>query len=193
MANFLGWLRWLAVDSAKGSPGWQWSLGHGLSHVMASLALTLFSLTWLASSSSADDQSEYFEQKILPVLVSKCYHCHSHQAPELEGGLRLDSRAGVRQGGDSGPAVVPGSVSQSLLLTAITSRDNPMPPDEPLTAEVIEDFRRWIAAGAYDPRDSVDEVPYRELDYSEARKYWAFQPVQPPSMPLVRQLGAARQ
>ncbi len=121
---------------------------------------------------SSDDQkhAEFFERKILPVLVSRCYECHSEEAAELEGGLRLDSRVGVRRGGDSGPAVVPGSESQSLLLTAITSKDNPMPPDEPLDAEVVADFRSWIVAGAVDPRDAAEELPLREPDYSEARQ-----------------------
>ncbi len=132
-----------------------------------------------------EEPSKFFEQKILPVLVSKCYACHSQQAEELEGSLRLDSRDGVRHGGDSGPAVVPGSESQSLLLTAMRSKDNPMPPDDPLSAEVVEDFRSWIVSGAVDPRDAVEELPYREPDYRESRKYWAFQPVLPPTMPEV--------
>lgn len=134
----------------------------------------------------ASDPSKFFEQKILPVLVSKCYGCHSQQAKELEGGLRLDSRDAMRHGGDSGPAIVPGNLSQSLLLAALTSKDNPMPPQAPLPAEVIEDFRHWIVSGALDPRDTVTELPYREPDYTEARKYWAFQPVQSPTVPQVQ-------
>ncbi len=152
------------------------------------LAIAVATATWLLSSGSltyAEETALFFEQKILPVLVSKCYECHSSQAVELEGGLRLDSRDGVRHGGDSGPAVVAGSESQSLLLSAITSKDNPMPPDAPLAAEIIDDFRHWILTGAFDPRDNVDELPYREPDYSEAREYWAFRPVEFPVIPDV--------
>jgi hypothetical protein len=140
----------------------------------------------VAVSSEQRNHEEFFRRNILPVLVSRCYECHSQDAAELEGGLRLDSRRGVRQGGDSGPAVVPGNESQSLLLSAITSTDNPMPPGEPLAAEVIADFRTWIVAGAVDPREEIEQQPTREPDYTEARKYWAFQSVKPQSVPQVQ-------
>src|SRR5438876_10474952 len=48
---------------------------------------------------------EFFEQKIRPVLVEKCYECHSHQAKKHRGDLYLDSRDGMRKGGENGPAV----------------------------------------------------------------------------------------
>jgi hypothetical protein len=128
---------------------------------------------------------EFFEQKILPVLVAKCYQCHSAQAATLEGGLRLDNRELTRQGGDSGPAIVAGNPAQSLLLTAITSSDNPMPPDERLPAAVVHDFRQWIIDGAIDPRDGPAELPQHEPDYSQARQYWAFRPVVVPAIPAV--------
>lgn len=140
----------------------------------------------LASPSEDPQQAEFFDRKILPVLVSKCYECHSQQAAEIEGGLRLDGRAGIRQGGDSGPAVVPGSESGSLLLSALTSKDNPMPPGDPLPADVVADFRQWIVRGAFDPRESVSDPVPREPDFAEARGFWAFQSVQPQSVPAVR-------
>src|SRR5262249_989169 len=51
-------------------------------------------------------QVEFFEQKIRPVLVAHCYKCHATDAKKVRGGLLLDSRAGLRKGGDTGPAVV---------------------------------------------------------------------------------------
>lgn len=61
----------------------------------------------------------FFEKKIRPVLVERCYKCHSAKSEKLKGGLLLDTRAGIRKGGESGHAVVPGDVRGSLLIEAI--------------------------------------------------------------------------
>jgi hypothetical protein len=87
-------------------------------------------------------QVEFFETKIRPVLVEHCYKCHSAQAAKLKGGLRLDTRDGLRKGGDSGPAIVPGDPAGSLLLNPgaceassndATQRVTYKAPSEPLT------------------------------------------------------------
>ena len=54
------------------------------------------------------EQIDFFEKQIRPVLASKCYKCHSAEADKIKGGLLLDTREGIREGGDSGHAVVPG-------------------------------------------------------------------------------------
>jgi hypothetical protein len=133
---------------------------------------------------SSASVTEFFEQKIQPVLVAKCYQCHSRQADEVEGGLRLDLPAATRTGGDSGPAVVPGRLAESLLFQAITAAE--MPPDDPLPADVIENFRLWILSGAADSRTDREADPNGDRDYSEARQHWSFQPVRSPSIPSVR-------
>src|SRR4051812_15458632 len=61
------------------------------------------------------EQIEFFEKKVRPVLAEHCYRCHSADAKKLKGGLRLDSRGAVLQGGDTGPAVVPGEPDKSRL------------------------------------------------------------------------------
>ncbi len=129
-------------------------------------------------------QLAFFEQKIQPILAAKCYQCHSAQAAEVEGGLRLDTRDTIRGGGDSGPAVIAGDADNSLLLARILSADEPMPPDERLSAKVVADIRQWILDGAADPREVPSVV---DPDYSEARQYWAFQPVVIPQLPTVEQ------
>ncbi|HEV3027153.1 MAG TPA: c-type cytochrome domain-containing protein, partial [Planctomycetota bacterium] len=48
---------------------------------------------------------EFFEKKIRPLLTERCYSCHSAKAEKLKGGLYLDSREGIRKGGDTGPAL----------------------------------------------------------------------------------------
>src|SRR5207247_2332362 len=62
---------------------------------------------------------EFFEKKIRPVLADKCYQCHSTDAEKIKGGLVLDTRDGIRRGGDNGAAVVPGDLKASLLIEAI--------------------------------------------------------------------------
>ena len=53
-------------------------------------------------------QLEFFEKEVRPLLSRRCYSCHSAKTEKLKGGLRLDSRALVLKGGDTGPAAVPG-------------------------------------------------------------------------------------
>ncbi|MDG1892940.1 MAG: DUF1553 domain-containing protein [Verrucomicrobiota bacterium] len=134
----------------------------------------------MLASGEEESGIEFFEKRIRPVLVGKCYECHSAASSELKGGLRLDSRAFSRKGGESGPAVVPASASGSLLLAAIT--DGEMPPDNRLSDSVIADFAKWIEIGAPDPRDqppTLDEAA--ELSWQtileKRRGWWSLQPV----------------
>ena len=68
-----------------------------------------------ADATHADDRAgvEFFEQKIRPVLVEHCYACHSDQADELKGGLRLDHREGLLNGGESGSGAVAGFIGKT--------------------------------------------------------------------------------
>ena len=151
--------------------------------------LFLLSAIALPASLLADEGTDFFEKKIRPVLVEKCYSCHSAEAVSkrsLKGGLQLDTRAGIRAGGESGPAVVPGDAGKSLLVESIRRESFEMPPDEKLPDDVIGDFVRWIEMGAPDPRDGDPVAVSDEIDYDEARKHWAYQPLAKPSAPKVR-------
>ena len=112
----------------------------------------------LLADSPASDESVFFEAKIRPVLVKHCYRCHSESADEIQGGLRLDTRAATRLGGDSGPAVTPGEPSKSLMLSAIRHSGVKMPPDEKLSDDVIADIENWIRKGAPDPREGAATI-----------------------------------
>ena len=104
----------------------------------------------LGQFASADDVSRHFESRIRPVLVKTCQKCHGNQQ---KGGLRLDSREDLLAGGDHGAAVVPGEPQKSLLYQAIarTASRLKMPPGAALEPRVVEDFEKWIAAGAVWP------------------------------------------
>jgi hypothetical protein len=129
---------------------------------------------------------EFFEAKVRPLLVKHCYTCHSAEAKTLRGELRLDTREGVRKGGTSGPAVVPGDPAKSLLLKAVRSTEEGerMPPKEPLTAAEIADLDAWVKMGAPDPRTGAAAA--KALDLAKAREFWSFRPVQDPAVPAVR-------
>lgn len=143
---------------------------------------------------SADDNSadiEFFEKKIRPVLVAKCYECHSTVAADVKGGLTLDSRDALRKGGDSGPAVVPGKPEESLLYSALTYDSFEMPPNEKLPDDVIQDFRTWILSGAADPRDTPPNpeqlaAQIWEDSFQSRKSLWSFQPPQDHDLPKVK-------
>ncbi len=125
---------------------------------------------------------EFFEKKIRPVLVERCYGCHSEKLRQPKAGLRLDSREGVQRGGDSGPAIVIGKPEESRLIKAISYTDFNlrMPPTGKLLDETIADFAEWVRRGAEDPRETAFIAPVRlavGADIERGRKYWAFQPL----------------
>jgi hypothetical protein len=132
------------------------------------------------------DQLAFFEKKIRPVLIANCYECHSQQSGKSKGGLLLDTRDSIRKGGESGPAVVPGSIKDSLLIKAIRHSDkNLQMPKEKLADDVIGDFEKWVSTGAADPRDPAVKIARQELDIEKGRQFWAFQPVKMPQTPKV--------
>ena len=105
----------------------------------------------------------FFESRIRPILIDKCYSCHSSEAAKIKSGLRLDSLEGMLKGGDSGPAIVPYKPGESALLLAIAYTDDfsKMPPKEKLPERVIVDFRRWVEMARPIPERSASR-PGRE-------------------------------
>ena len=142
------------------------------------------------------EQRDFFEKKIRPVLADKCYKCHSEKSEKIKGGLVLDTREGIRRGGDNGPAVVPGDLKESLLIEAVryASKDFAMPPKKEggkLPDEVIRDFEKWVQMGAPDPRDGAAKV-VKKYDAEKAKAWWAFQPVKKPAVPAVQDAAWAK-
>ena len=133
---------------------------------------------------------EFFERRIRPVLIKECYSCHSAAAAKIKGGLRVDSRAAIRAGGDTDPAVVPGNVDKSLLIEALRHGSLKMPPEKKLPDRIVADFVKWIAMGAPDPRDqppSTAEAAEQSWDQvlQQRSGWWSLQPatkVVPPEL-----------
>lgn len=128
--------------------------------------------------SPSEEGLAFFEKRIRPLLVEKCYECHSSESDELGGNLLVDSRGTLRRGGSLGPAVVPGDEKKSLLLRAVHYEDDlQMPPDEPLSKEQIADLEHWIRIGAPDPRITVTKHAGKKIDLDAARQFWSLRPL----------------
>ena len=141
------------------------------------LAIPL-ALTLTATGSSAREDTSFFESKIRPLLIERCYECHSEEG-KIKGGLRLDTQSGWKLGGDSGPAIVPGDPEKSLLFQAVRYDDNDlqMPPKGKLTDLEIDALRKWIESGAPDPRmESVEIAKGGVIDLEKGREFWSFKP-----------------
>src|SRR4030095_2690185 len=97
--------------------------------------------------------TELFEKEIRPVFVAKCYGCHSSKLKSPMGGLVLDTKAGLKRGGNGGPVIAAGSPPSSRLLQALTYNQTElrMPPGGTMPDEKIAAFEKWIAAGGPHP------------------------------------------
>ncbi|MBI85140.1 MAG: hypothetical protein CMJ81_18245 [Planctomycetaceae bacterium] len=131
---------------------------------------------------------EFFETQVRPVLVKRCYACHSSDAQEIKGGLRLDSRAAALQGGETGPAIVPGNLSESLLIDTVNyGATYQMPPKSKLPVAEIAALTNWVKRGAPWPAGTVVSRISREKFDLNARKgaHWCWQDVQEHEPPAV--------
>lgn len=142
------------------------------------LALCAF-LGTIQTATSADEQSDFFETKIRPVLIEKCISCHGPS--KQTSGLRLDSREAMLEGGDSGPVLVPGKKEESLLFQAAahTGDASKMPPknskSKPFEASQVADLGKWIQNGAVWPAGKMSASEPSET--TQAAIHWAFQPI----------------
>ena len=139
---------------------------------------------------AAGDDDAFFESKVRPVLINRCYECHSAEK-KIKGGLNLDSRAGWQAGGDNGAAIIPGDLAKSLVIKAVRylDEDFAMPPKGRLPADEVAILEEWVKRGAPDPRKGETAKaakPKRTINLDEGRKFWAFQPVAHPDAPAVK-------
>ncbi len=127
---------------------------------------------------------DFVEKRIRPLLAERCFECHGPKKQEL--GLRLDSKAAMLKGGENGPVIVAKNPDASLLIQAVRQTGElKMPPKSKLTARQIADLVEWVKMGAPWPEAS-------QAASDDARlKHWAFQPVQYPRPPQVRNPNAA--
>ena len=157
-------------------------------------------LLLLPLSSAFAESLAFFEEKIRPVLAEKCFKCHASDSEKLKAGLMLDHREHILAGGDTGAAIVPGDVEQSLLIESIRygNDDLQMPPKGKLSDEVVKDFEKWVAAGALWPEEPVPQRgeagKKEEFDLEKRRaEHWSWRPVEKPELPTVTNADWARE
>ena len=152
------------------------------------VGLLLATTTTAADKTTTDRKGlDFFESKIRPVLVRHCYQCHSAKAAAnkmLKGGLQVDTRSGIRRGGETGPGVVPGQPKKSLLVAALKHDGLKMPPKAKLPASIVADFEKWIQLGAPDPRDGK-AVATQAIDVQAGKAHWSFQPLSEAKPPAI--------
>jgi Protein of unknown function (DUF1553)/Protein of unknown function (DUF1549)/Planctomycete cytochrome C len=146
--------------------------------------LLILSLSILLAATPPSGRVDYV-RFVKPILAQNCVKCHGPD--KQRGGLRLDTAAAVREGGDNGPAVAPGHGDKSRLILAVTGADGvkPMPPKgPPLDAAQVAVLRAWIDAGATAPGGEVAGLA--------ANKHWSFQPIVRPAAPAVKDAAWVR-
>jgi len=131
------------------------------------------------------EQIKFFETHVRPLLAAKCFKCHGQE--KQSGELRLDGRAAMLAGGESGESIVPGKPTESLLIEAINYESFEMPPDGKLSDDEIAVLTKWVSIGAPWPgKDVTANVrPAAEKITAEDRDYWCFQPITYPDAPQV--------
>jgi hypothetical protein len=159
----------------------------GLALALAALTAPLSAAVVGTAPAPSVQDLQFFESRIRPILVDRCYKCHSREADKIKGGLMLDTREGMLHGGDTGPAVEPGKPEDSLIVDAISYKDADlqMPPKgERLSDQQVSDITAWIRMGAPDPRSLVAKGSSSTYG-GVGRDHWSFLPVRKPVVPVV--------
>jgi hypothetical protein len=165
-----------------------WDCGRVLVVLLLTAFLNLLQAAETPPAPVATADLQFFETKIRPLLVERCYSCHSHDADKVKGGLLLDTREGWSHGGNSGPVIVPGRPEESPLIKAVSYKDPDlqMPPDDDrLTDQQVADLTEWVRRGAPDPRTLVAQGSGPRYG-GIGRAHWAFQPVHKSAVPVVK-------
>jgi len=166
---------------------------------MRQTVLILLAATVVAGTACADDAGDaaFFETKIRPLLIAKCYECHSGE--KAKAGLRVDSRDALLTGGESGPAAISGKPEESLLIDVVGYRNVvQMPPKAKLSEADIAALTDWVRRGLPWP-NSKPAAPVATPAASvaneftdEQKSFWAFQPITRQSSPVTRTASWAR-
>jgi hypothetical protein len=172
------YLRWSVVQQRVSHPGVAAEvrdMHRTIPGLLLSVVLAQGGAAARADSPGAASES-FFEVRVRPVLAGKCVKCHGET--KRSGGLRLDSRRAILEGGESGPAVIPGDPDGSPLIRAVRRADDAlkMPPSAPLTRAARDDLAAWVAAGAPWPAAAASRP-------IEGQAHWAFEPLRPVAPP----------
>jgi hypothetical protein len=135
-------------------------------------------------------QAEFFETNVRPLLFNKCFGCHN--AKSQMGSLRLDSLDAMLKGGGGGPAILPGNVDKSHLIQAIHYDGTlKMPPSGKLKDNEIAALTEWVKMGAPWPGAKVSDAARaaQKGEYvptDNQKNWWSFQTIKNPVLPAVK-------
>lgn len=156
------------------------------------------SIWWVCTLAAAENSDVHrtlpltFERDVRPIFKTHCFHCHG-ESSRLEADLDLRLRKSSIKGGESGPAIVPGSVDGSYLVERLRSQEMPPGPDSPkLTEEQVATIEQWIEMGAPTARPEPDDPEDIPLITEEERSHWAFQPISSPRVPQPQAIERVR-
>lgn len=163
--------------------------------VILACSLLLAFTTPISAEPPTAEQTAFFEAKVRPILVDHCYKCHAADSDDIEAGLVLDSKSGWQTGGDSGAAIVPGNLDESLLIQAVRYEEDlvsGMPPKSKLPSDKIAILEHWVSMGAPDPRiggtntggaatKSINAFNLQE----RFNEHWSWRPIASPEPPAV--------
>ena len=143
----------------------------------------------LAAQTEEASHLDFFERRVRPLLSKHCFACHGAAIENPQGNLRLDQRAGLLEGGNRGPAIVPHRPDESLLIRAVRGDPIQMPPGGKLKEREVADLVEWIRLGAPWPEKQQavsPPAPEGEPDWAKIRAdHWAWEPVRKPVPPKV--------
>ncbi|MDQ8189186.1 PSD1 and planctomycete cytochrome C domain-containing protein [Roseibacillus persicicus] len=155
------------------------------------LSLSILLIAPALMGQPSDAELEFFEREVRPVLANSCYECHSVEAKKVKAGLWLDSRAAILEGGDNGPAIVPGDPEASLLIETIRYQnvELEMPPKSKLADNQIAALEKWVEMGAPWPEEEVKVDARKKAFDLDARRaeHWCWQPPVHRATPEVQQ------
>ena len=145
----------------------------------------------IATAQQVDDT--FFEKHVRPILVERCQSCHGPD--KQKSGLRVDSLAALLKGGESGPAIILGKPSESLLCQVIDQGEPyAMPPKDKLKKEQILSISAWVKAGARWPGQSANTpaATQQATRTDNQQQLWSFLPPNKVNPPAVRDASWCR-
>ena len=152
------------------------------------MTINLVANRGLNAAEASAEALTFFENKVRPILAENCFGCHGPD--QQKGQLRLDSREAILMGGENGPALMAGQPDESRLIQTVRQSHpgSQTPPPKRLTDRQIGDLSEWVKLGA--PWPAGEQVSIRRPKLAAAitekdRTYWAFQPIQRPSLPQI--------
>ncbi|QVL34141.1 PSD1 domain-containing protein [Telmatocola sphagniphila] len=158
-------------------------------HPLAVITAAFVVITPVFGAEPEPAKLDFFEKKVRPILVEHCHACHSADTKPA-GGLRVDDRNGLLNGGNTGPAVIPGNPDKSLILKRVTAKNKGHMPQqgEDLKPQELADLTQWIREGALWPTIRVPgHLGKTQPSYEKLKKeHWAWQPLSRPEVPVVK-------